>query len=76
MIRVGDRVRANGRIFVQAGEMGEVVTLHECFVKGRTNDVIDVAWDNGDPDCPDPMKYKDLDFEFIKRTNQARSEVS
>ena len=72
-IELGDMVVSNGRIFVPAGTKGIVVGFGEQFIGSRTNNVIDVVWENSSyPECPDSMKYKDLDIEALKKLNLLR----
>ncbi len=59
-VRLGQEVRASGRIFKEAGTVGKVIDLRTPFENGLTSDVIVVLFE-GD-DFPYYMKFKDLDL--------------
>jgi|SRR3989338_3282272 len=59
MVRIGQKVFANGRIHFPKGTMGLVVKIYLPFTDGKTTDILRV-WFEGN-DKPTSMKFKDLE---------------
>lgn len=59
---LGQKVFANGRIFLPKGVEGVIVELYLPFSRGRTNDIFDVRFSGKDSNVCS-MKLKDLEVD-------------